>query len=627
MLGDPFDARLMIVIHEHWFQWFHGLVDFRDTQFFYPYKTALGFSDVFLVQGFVYSFIRLIGFGLGNSWIITTMALLVIGNIGWVYLGRKFLTHKIVLFLYVLTTTLSISFVYYFTFNPNIVGYSYLSWISVFIINTVNEKNSHRKLIKKLNFSVIFLVYSLSCWYGAFFLGVILSIYLVIDKLYIWIKNKKIEFNVFKFKKVMLIYLPVQSFLVWVFYYVYVTVANQPDRPYFDLQRNSPNLLRLANGGGPNESGINGALFGALYQKFNLDYEFEYTIGIGIVTTILGLISAIYLVVFSKKVGIFKLTIAFLIAYLFFVQIGETFSFHKIFFENIPGFNSIRFPGRFIIFIGYFFIFLIHLAVNEIMKKKSWKQTSKVFVLFLLLLTLLDQVRDPFRGWDKKLLTNEYLFSVKDEILSKCDYFYFDYPGGWWYDQIEAITFSAQIGIPTVNGYTGAFPPGYPTEEFHSEKMPLKIFDWINTIDKSERGCFITGVSPIRELKTDTTFIDFVGFTNKETLGANSWQWAVSPYPYLYIVNQTNKNMQLNFLVQTTSCFPDQKIKIIDVEDSKEVMTVGSSKGELVELYLNFQEKRVKRLELIVDNAGCSLNNDSRTLYVNIKNFKSKLLD
>ena len=85
--------------------------------------------------------------------------------------------------------------------------------------------------------------------------------------------------------------------------------------------------------------------------------------------------------------------------------------------------------------------------------------------------------------------------------------------------------------------------------------------------------------------------------------------------------------MQLNFLVQTTSCFPDQKIKIIDVEDSKEVMSVGSSKGELVELYLNFQEKRVKRLELIVDNAGCSLNNDSRTLYVNVKNFKSKLLD
>ncbi len=627
MLGDPFDARLMIVLHEHWFQWFHGLVDFRDTQFFYPYKTALGFSDVFLVQGIVYSFVRLIGFGLGNSWIITTIALLVIGNIGWVYLGKKFFTNKIVLLFYILTTTLSLSFVYYFTFNPNIVGYSYLSWISILLLNIKNEKNQNRKLIKKLNFSVIFLIYSLSCWYGAFFLGVILTIYLVIDKLSIWIKNRKIEFNNFKIKKVSLIYLPIQSFLVWLFYYVYITVANQPDRPYYDLQRNSPNILRLANGGGPNESGVNGALFRLLYQKFNLDYEFEYTIGIGIIVTILGLISVIYLVIFSKNIMIFKLSLTIIIAYIFFVQIGETFSFHKIFFENIPGFNSIRFPGRFVIFIGYFSIFLIHMLINEIVKKKTWNQTSNIFVLLLLPLTLLDQVREPFKGWDRQLLTNEYLFSVKNEILSKCDYFYFDYPGGWWYDQIEAITFSAQIGIPTVNGYTGAFPPGYPTEEFHSEKMPLKIFDWINKIDKNERGCFITGVSPIREIRTDTAFVDFVGFTNKETLGANYWQWAVSPYPYLYIVNQTNKNMELNFLVQTTSCFPDQKIRIVDEEDSKEIMSVGSPAGELVKIVLNFQEKRVKRLALIVENAGCSSNSDPRRLYVNIKNFESELLN
>jgi hypothetical protein len=166
-------------------------------------------------------------------------------------------------------------------------------------------------------------------------LGVILTIYLVIDKLSLWIKNGKIEFNEFRIKKVSLIYLPIQSFLVWVFYYVYITVANQPDRPYYDLQRNSPNILRLANGGGPNESGINGALFRLLYQKFNLDYEFEYTIGIGIIVTILGLISVIYLVIFSKNIMIFKLSLTFMIAYLFFAQIGETFSFHKIFLVRI----------------------------------------------------------------------------------------------------------------------------------------------------------------------------------------------------------------------------------------------------------------------------------------------------
>jgi hypothetical protein len=210
---------------------------------------------------------------------------------------------------------------------------------------------------------------------------------------------------------------------------------------------------------------------------------------------------------------------------------------------------------------------------------KNLLVTSLIYSL--LILTFADQIRSPFKGWDRKLLTNEYLFSVKDEIKARCDYFYFDYPGGWWYDQIEAITFSAQIGIPTVNGYTGAFPPGYPTEEFHSEKMPLKIFDWIDQIDKQERGCFITGVSPIRDLNKDQFFVDFIGFTSKESLNSNYWQWAVSPNPYLYIVNQTGKNVKINFTVQTTKCFADQKVSIVDAQNSKELFTEIQNKGHL----------------------------------------------
>jgi len=70
-----------------------------------------------------------------------------------------------------------------------------------------------------------------------------------------------------------------------------VTVANQPDRPYYDLQRNSPKILTLANGGGPNGAGVDGSILGPLYKFLSLDYEFEYTIGIGIAVALLGLLS------------------------------------------------------------------------------------------------------------------------------------------------------------------------------------------------------------------------------------------------------------------------------------------------------------------------------------------------
>ena len=62
LLGDPFDARLQVILHEHWWRWFNGLTEFRNTEFFFPYKTALGYSDVFFTQGIIYSLFRFFNF-------------------------------------------------------------------------------------------------------------------------------------------------------------------------------------------------------------------------------------------------------------------------------------------------------------------------------------------------------------------------------------------------------------------------------------------------------------------------------------------------------------------------------------------------------------------------------------
>jgi hypothetical protein len=53
-----------MVLHEHWWRWINGKTSFLDTEFFYPFDKALGFSDVFLTQGLIYSLFRFFGFGL-----------------------------------------------------------------------------------------------------------------------------------------------------------------------------------------------------------------------------------------------------------------------------------------------------------------------------------------------------------------------------------------------------------------------------------------------------------------------------------------------------------------------------------------------------------------------------------
>jgi hypothetical protein len=240
----------------------------------------------------------------------------------------------------------------------------------------------------------------------------------------------------------------------------------------------------------------------------------------------------------------------------------------------------------------------------------------------MLLLPLVDQQRSSYRGWDRQQLVNTDLESQKKDIIANCDYFYYDYPGGWWYDQIEAMTFGIQIGIPTVNGYSGAFPPNYPTEPFLSEMPPLKIFDWISNIDESETGCFVTGRTPIRFFDQDLKSVDLVGFTPLEKSKGNSWQWAVSPNPYLFIINYTKKNIELEFELNPSTCNDSQDIRITEANKNDLYQGEITKRGEKFKFNLEFESEIVKRIEIITKSGPCSVAGDPRELFFEIKNLR-----
>ena len=622
MLGDPFDSRLHIILHEHWWRWFNGLVSFRDTEFFYPFDKALGFSDVFFTQGIIYSIFRFIGFGLPTSWTLTTILLLIIGNIGWVFVARKYIKNYVLQIFLVLTLVSSLSFVYYFTFNPNIVGYSYLSWIALFMSSIIEEKNSKKKNRKVSIFISLLLIYALSCWYGAFFVILIIIARALLEAIFNYdsfMQNvKKIKFiqNIRQY----LIQIPIQIFLVWLFIYVYVSVVNQPKRPTDELFRNSPRIHLLPNGSNVDGTKLSGSIFKDIYLLLGLDFEKEYGIGIGVLTLVLGIFVFVYGIVkklFSKNQKLWILT--FLIVYLYFVVFAERFSLHQLFFENVPGFNSIRCPSRYVILLGFFIIFGIFYTFDAMIKKSI---KIKIGVIFLSLILLFDQYRSPFKGWDPEVLINTDLMSQKEEIKKNCDYFYYDFPGGWWYDQIEAMTFAIQVGVPTVNGYTGAFPVGYPTESFTSNEEPLKIFDWISKIDPQKRGCFVTGRSEIKSLNGEFDSIDFIGFTELETNGSASWRWAVSPNPYLYILSNSDKKKEISFTLNTSQCNPVQEISILDGQGNTINPDKKVTNSSEFQVEIDLRDAVISRIQIITDSGGCQLGTDPRNLFFEIKNFK-----
>jgi hypothetical protein len=475
-------------------------------------------------------------------------------------------------------------------------------------------------------FIVFFLIYALSCWYGAFFLGLVLFLRFIVQLFTLIITGRGFdaERSLQKiYSRKLLILIPLQIFFIWLFYFIYVTVADQPDRPNADLFRNAPKINLLANGGNPLNTNSIIPIFDKIYQQFGLDKTDEYTIGLGILVPLLGIIISIYLLVKNRLSKTSLWVITFSLAYLFFINLVNNYSLHRVFFENVPGFNSIRFPGRYTILLGYALIFIAFLFFDKLLNSTKNKLLS-ICILVLSLLLVLEQQKTTYAGWSKDLLFNKDLMSQKDEIKKKCDYFYYDFPGGWWFDQIEAITFSAQIGVPTVNGYTGAFPVGYPTESFTSNDEPLKIFEWISKIDPQKRGCFVTGRSEIKSLSREFDSIDFTGFTELESNGTASWRWSVSPNPYLYILSNSFRNKEFSFTLNTTKCNPIQEISILDGQGKNLVPTKKVLSSNSFEFDIDMRNAVVKRVQIITDSGGCQLGEDPRNLFFEIKNFKVK---
>jgi hypothetical protein len=624
LIGEPFDSRLQIILHEHWWRWFNGLTTLRNTEFFYPFDRALGFSDVFLIQGPIYSLFRLIGFGFSDAWIFTTFLLLVIGSLGWTYVALKFIRNFLMQLAFLFTIISSISFVSYFTINPNIVGYSFLPWISLFIYRIKEEKDLRRKNKGISIFVTIFLIYTLSCWYGAFFLILILMVRIFLE---CNLNVKKFttmirDLGFFANFRIYRAQLPLQLLLVWLFIYIYVLSASTSSLSVEQLVLNSPRIDLLPNGFNVNTSKESGALFQDIYSVLGLDNNRESAIGIGVFAVLFGIILFIYSVVNkSLNRNQKKWILTFALVYIYFVKITEDFSFHSVLFANLLGFNSIRYPGRIVIFIGFFVIFGIFLMFDKLLFK--YKQGRYRFTIFLLaFILLLDQYRAPYSGWSEEILVNRELQGQKKEIIQNCDYFYYDFSGGWWYEQIEAMFFSMAIGVPTVNGYSGSYPSGYPIEPFESEQEPVKIFEWIAKIDSKERGCLINGRSEILTLNKELETISFVGFTGLETKGENSWRWSISPNAYLYIVSYEKELKEIFFELKTPNCNPSQQITILD--DSNRLIGVKNMDGKsnLVTLDVDMRNSIVKRIQIITNSDGCSVAGDPRLLFYEIKNFK-----
>ena len=625
--GDASDGTVQMVLHEHWWRWINGKTSFLDTEFFYPFDRAFGYSDVFLIQGPIHVLFRFFGFDMFAAWTITTFIFLLFGNIGWAFLSTRILTNKLLRILFSLTMVFSSSFVGYFQSAPNIVGYAWLSWFAI-LLNAIYinyHKNNKRFNILVIVFFNLIVIYAMSCWYGTFFLIATLIIFMFICFLYLLYKgdlksylidiSKKIDF------KIQFFGLPTLALLVALFVYIYIPVQGDPYRPVSEMLSKSPRLIYLLNGAHVNDGGF----LKPIYEFFKFDSQMDMQLGIGFITFSLFIIIIIaYLLKLIKSVNFMhiSLLLSSIILFSYFAVWPGNFSIHSFLFDIVPGLQSIRVPVRYVIVLGYVSIFIIFVFIDNLMRFKKNRLFS-LFCIFLSIITLFDQFRFPNKGWDKSMVINENLLTQESELKKNCDYFYYDAPGGWWYDQVVAMAFSYSIDLPTTNGNSGAYPPKYPVKSFVHEGDISGMINWIKSIDISKRGCITNGELPIYILAAKEDRLDIEdGFTPVETDGKNTWQWAVKPNASIFIFsgNKTDKTVQLEMANSTCT-----KERNITISTSPEVIlqeiTINNVSRK-ISIKIPMKNNSFQKLLITTSDDPCKVEGDPRNLFYEIKNLE-----
>jgi hypothetical protein len=613
--GDPFDGRLQLVLHEHWWQFIKGETSLRNTSFFYPFDKDLGLSDPFVLQGSIHSFFRFLNFDMYESWAISNSVMLLVGNIGLALIAHKAFRSLFLQAIFVLLSGISYTYIAHVYLHPNITGFALIPFVAYFVII---YRNNPRVSIS--GFIVSFSVLMLTSWYGAFFTSLILILLIVFTKNRI-ILVVNILSNFKKFSKNLIIPLSICASFVVLFLYIHSPVLSTTTRSSEEMILNSPNFSNILNG-----SQLGGGFFNMFYQFLGYTenkFFFEYEIGLTLSTILIVILNFVLLYLVTKisyNLQIIRsiFTVNLLILLIFFT-IGDR-SIFLVFYENISIFSSIRIPIRYLIIFQVINLF-VFIKIIDSLNTQLNKYIPKALYL-VLVVTLLDQ----FRVFNSDFKKQDYR---GDSNLSKilvtepeCKSFILATEGlEWWDDQLQAMITSAETGIPTVNGYSGGFPKDYPNLNWRSSSDLLKVGQWLEKRDSSQGSCVLR-----RNLieKFDTpVFIDSKeGFDLQETNSKVNWRWSLNSKSSLKIINYRNSDQigQLKFDLKLPICSIGSNISISLNGIPQEIQNLEAGKSKSFTVNFKVDRQSEANLEFNTSQDGCTVENDPRKLYFNLSN-------
>lgn len=623
LIGDPFDGRLAVVLHEHWVNVIKGNQEFRDTGFFYPMKTGLGFSDAFVFQGIIYALIRFFVSDLLLSWALTNSIVLILGNIGLVLLSRALIKKYQLRIFMIIAVGSSFAFLSHFFIHANVNGYIltiYSSYFLVKIFQYNKTQNSRVTSLSILGLAIVLPLQLLSGWYASFYSALFILIFLLINFIFktkqtlSQLKNFLINVN----KQVLTLSLLVFISLVSVWVYTYLPTSGDILRSKQEILDGSPSILTFFQsnyfGGGP---------FNFIHKIFSIEEFPSYdraNFGITFSVIFAWLFSGFYLLrsQIYKNITFVWISSTFLI--LIFVKFGD-FSVFSYLYQFFPSLGSVRTPIRYLSIFAITNIVIFIVILDNLIIKHSVSRRTKNLIFICLAVLSLDQIRFEYPSWKR----SDYLDSrFEDQYLAikkECTSFYIESEGlEWWDDQLNGMLVSAKLGIPTFNGYSGGFPKDFPNQAWRSETNLLEFGKWLDRLDASKGSCIVRNTAV--ERFDNPIFIESaLGFDLLESSKNNTWRWSTSKNSNYRMINYSKSKISgfIKFDIKPAQCLTNITLQIQHA-NWKETINIEQGDTKEITIPVQINPQSTKSIDFTVENELCSVENDTRLLAFNILN-------
>ena len=495
-LGDRGDARLSIVLYEHWFSFFLGKENLTSTIFFFPATDTLGLTDAFFAQGMLHSIFRFSGFGTLDAWALTNIVLIFLGILGISRLASRIFYSQVIVFCVTLLASIAYPFVTQLG-HVQSIGYLFVFWLVDWAILAKNGNLGQKKRAR------IFLILglpilALSNWYPFALLVLMfclaILVYLVGHPSSIWLNFKRIlqaSLGEIKssenrnFQTKVAVICSISLWMLWL--RIYLPVMSALDsKSWGEINFFSPRLGDLINASYRSEG-----VHKAIYEKLHLSNSPTYERSLGLTFSLFFFVLCLSYLLIRKsnlistrdqKISWVVLCIS-IIPTLLIIQDEFGHSAWYPFWKIIPGVSSIRAPFRVSIYSSWLLIFLLYYLLRN---------RRPVVIVSLTILLIWDTSRVIPTDWER----DQYLPLQTKLVLSQieknnCGSFYSrpSTVGDNTIFQIDNEVMASTFGIPTVNGYSGNFAKGWPTGlDAATDSQVLRWFDF-NKSQSENRIC------------------------------------------------------------------------------------------------------------------------------------------